>query len=85
MFESENKLLVSEIAQLREVRVFAEKRASSKMDFQDMRKLEDTFEQTLTREEQELAAEVPSDGDAASLQKSMREVKTKYEVCVLFR
>ncbi|KAI0342068.1 hypothetical protein BDW22DRAFT_1358196 [Trametopsis cervina] len=65
VLESENKLLVTEIAQLRE----------------DMKKLEDTFEQTLVREEQALATE--ADGitqeDSALLQKSLRDMRTKYE------
>jgi hypothetical protein len=48
----------------------------------DMKKLEDTFEQSLTREEQELAvdADDPMLGDSVSLKKSVRDMKAKYEV-----
>lgn len=51
---------------------------------QDMKSLEDTFEQTLVREEQELLAEIASEGgateDVATLQKNLRDTKAKYEV-----
>ena len=50
---------------------------------QDMRKLEDTFEQTLVREEQEIAGQITGNGsseDVSTLQKTIRELKTKYEV-----
>ncbi|KAI0691775.1 hypothetical protein BC835DRAFT_1417033 [Cytidiella melzeri] len=65
VLESENKLLITEIAQLRE----------------DMKKLEDTFEQTLVREEQQLAAETGdmASTDVATLQRSVRDLKMKYE------
>ena len=50
-----------------------------------MKALEDSVEQTLLREEQALEAEEAaldgtSDG-VAQLQKAMREMKAKYEVC----
>lgn len=48
-----------------------------------MKKLEDTFEQTLVREEQQLATEGSgrdASEDAPGLQKSIRELKTKHEV-----
>lgn len=84
VLESENKLLVTEIAQLREVYLAT---LSSPMDnnstFQDMKKLEDTFEQTLVREEQELATDTGSETEAdnVTLQKSLKDLKAKYEVC----
>ena len=49
-----------------------------------MKTLEDSVEQTLLREEQALEAEEAalnsSDDDASALQKTIREMKTKYEV-----
>lgn len=84
VLESENKLLVTEIAQLREVYLAT---LSFPMDnnstFQDMKKLEDTFEQTLVREEQELATDTGSEAEAdnVTMQKSMKDLKAKYEVC----
>lgn len=49
-----------------------------------MRALEDSVEQTLLREEQALEAEEAalngSSDDVALLQKTMREMKSKYEV-----
>ena len=84
VLESENKLLVTEIAQLREVYLatlsFPMENNST---FQDMKKLEDTFEQTLVREEQELATDTGSEAEAdnVTMQKSMKDLKAKYEVC----
>ncbi|KAI0085120.1 hypothetical protein BDY19DRAFT_967250 [Irpex rosettiformis] len=82
VLESENKLLVTEIAQLREVYLNT---VLSSRDFndvlQDMKKLEDTFEQTLVREEQELDTEAgtTTEGDNTTLRKSMKDLKAKYE------
>lgn len=86
VLESENKLLVTEIAQLREVWKISQVMENwcNKL-LQDMRKLEDTFEQTLVREEKEIAGDAARSGsleDATSLQKTNRELKTKYEVSV---
>ena len=51
------------------------------MIIQDMKILEDNVEQTLLREEQALEAD-PSGtmDDVSALQKSMRDMKAKYEV-----
>lgn len=66
--ESENKLLLTEVDQLRE----------------DMKTLEENVEQTLFREEQALEAEEAAlngtSDDAATTQKMMREMRVKYEV-----
>lgn len=88
VLESENKLLVSEIAQLREVSASLFNPSSSQAESpQDMKSLEDTFEQTLVREEQELAAEIAGGSagidDVATLQKNLRDMRSKYEVSCL--
>ncbi|KAI0266879.1 hypothetical protein BC834DRAFT_873993 [Gloeopeniophorella convolvens] len=64
LLESENKLLFSETEQLRK----------------DMKTLEDTIESRLLQDEQNLQEEaaIPS-GDAASSQKAMREMRSRYE------
>lgn len=67
VLESENRLLLSEVDQLRE----------------DMKALEENVEQTLLREEQALEAEEAalsgSPDDVERLQKTVREMKGKYE------
>lgn len=67
VLESENKLLLTEMDQLRE----------------DMKALEDSVEQTLLREEQALEAEEAAlngtSDDVSQLQKTSREMKSKYE------
>ena len=54
------------------------------MIIQDMKILEDNVEQTLLREEQALEAEEADPSgtmdDVSALQKSMRDMKAKYEV-----
>ncbi|KAI0958692.1 hypothetical protein AcV7_004436 [Taiwanofungus camphoratus] len=67
VLESENRLLLSETEQLRE----------------DLRALEENVEQSILREEQALVSgdESPSmtSSDVASLQKSLKDLKVKYE------
>ena len=53
-----------------------------------MKALEENVEQSLLREEEALQAEETSktngsSDDTALLQKTLRETKTKYEVCIL--
>ena len=51
-----------------------------------MKKLEDTFEQTLVHEEQQLSTEDtgnPTPEDTFSLQKALRDLKIKHEVYIL--
>lgn len=82
VLESENKLLLTEIAQLREVCLGNDFSADADNAFQDMKKLEDTFEQTLMREEQELATDLDGkvEEDGITSQKSMKDLKARYEV-----
>ncbi|KAL6305023.1 hypothetical protein BKA93DRAFT_731910 [Sparassis latifolia] len=68
VLESENRLLLSETEQLRE----------------DLKALEENVEQSILREEQALlsgedSSSVSASGDAVALQKSLKEVKVKYE------
>ena len=56
---------------------------------QDMKTLEENVEQTLLREEQALEAEEAAlngsgDDDVVALQKSLKEMKMKYEVGSIF-
>lgn len=86
VLESENKLLLSETDQLREVRtalvILLGKVTNTTHDpMQDMKALEDNVEQSLLREEKALSE---TDGsisdDVSTLQQMLRDLKVKYEV-----
>ncbi|OCH93135.1 hypothetical protein OBBRIDRAFT_802140 [Obba rivulosa] len=66
MLESENRLLLSETEQLRE----------------DLRALEENVEQSILREEEALSSgdETFVSGDLATLQKTLKEMKVKFEI-----
>jgi hypothetical protein len=80
---SENKLLLTEIEQLRQVNRLSTKHLLeiANLEFQSMKTLEDNVRNNLPYEEANVQddASIPS-GDVASLQKSMREMRARYEV-----
>lgn len=87
VLEAENKLLLSETAQLRDVRrlVVPTYWLMLKLSWQDLKVLEDDVEQSLLREEAMLSNEpsapsTPSPEDAHALQQRYKDLKAKHEV-----
>jgi CAP-Gly domain-containing linker protein 1 len=84
--EAENKLLLSETEQLRVVCIilrFCYYLFHSKFMSQELKALEESFDQAIMREETALAAEEAtpiSEGSADALQKALKETKSKFEV-----
>lgn len=87
VLESENKLLLSETEQLREVRSSLRSPSEYLVDalVQDLKALEEDVERSLSREEAMLSGEYPSSpptpsmDDMQTLQRSYKDLKTKYE------
>ena len=89
VLEAENKLLLSETEQLRDVSVVPQVAVvmTDRRVQQDLKALEEDVEKSLAREEAMRSGEAPpspstpSLDDIQALQRSYKDLKAKYEVC----